>query len=48
MSLGEHIVEIKLNAGVNATVKVNVLSEEGAPEAPVEATTEETPAAEEK
>ncbi len=26
--LGEHLIEIKLNAGVNATVKVNVLSED--------------------
>lgn len=35
-TLGEHEVEIKLNAGVNATIKVNVISEDGAQEKPVE------------
>ncbi len=39
-TLGEHEVEIKLNAGVNATIKVNVLSEEGSQEKAVEAKTE--------
>jgi large subunit ribosomal protein L9 len=39
-TLGEHEVEIKLNAGVNATIKVNVLSEDA--EALVEAETPET------
>jgi len=29
-SLGEHQVEVKLNAGVNATIKVNVTSEDAA------------------
>jgi large subunit ribosomal protein L9 len=31
--LGEHEIEIKLNAGVNATVKVNVVSEDAQAEA---------------
>ena len=35
-SLGEHEVEIKLNAGVNAIIKVTVTSEDGAQEKPVE------------
>jgi len=29
--LGEHAVDIKLNAGVNATVKINVISEDAKP-----------------
>jgi large subunit ribosomal protein L9 len=32
-TLGEHEIDIKLNAGVNATVKVNVISEEAPAEA---------------
>ena len=35
-SLGEHEVEIKLNAGVNAIIKVTVTSEDGVQEKPVE------------
>ena len=35
-TLGVHEVEIKLNAGVNATIKVTVLSAEAAQEKPVE------------
>lgn len=35
-TLGEHEVEIKLNAGVNAIIKVNVLSEDAAQEEPAE------------
>ena len=41
--LGEHAVDIKLNAGVNATVKINVISEDAKPaaaEAPAEAPAE--------
>ena len=40
--LGEHAVDIKLNAGVNATVKINVISADAKP-APV-AVPAETPA----
>jgi large subunit ribosomal protein L9 len=29
--LGEHAVDIKLNAGVNAIVKINVISEDAKP-----------------
>ncbi|MEJ2519643.1 MAG: 50S ribosomal L9 C-terminal domain-containing protein [Desulfuromonadales bacterium] len=56
-TLGEHDIEIKLNAGVNATIKVNVLSEEASnaaaekaePAAPVaEAETAEEPVVEDK
>ena len=32
--LGEHKVEIKLNAGVNATIKVGVVGEDGSEQAP--------------
>jgi large subunit ribosomal protein L9 len=41
--LGEHAVDIKLNAGVNAIVKINVISEDAQPvaeEAPAEAPAE--------
>ena len=55
-SLGEHNVEIKINAGVNAMIKVTVANEDGltevvAPKAeakPVEEVQEEAPAEEEK
>lgn len=55
-SLGVHNVEIKINAGVNAEIKVTVANEEGLTEVvapkveaePVEAVQEETPAAEEQ
>lgn len=56
-TLGEHDIEIKLNAGVNATIKVNVLSEEASnaaaegaePAAPAaEAETTEEPVVEDK
>ncbi|MEJ2471409.1 MAG: 50S ribosomal protein L9 [Desulfuromonadales bacterium] len=56
-TLGEHDIEIKLNAGVNATIKVNVLSEEASnaaaekaePAAPVaEEETAEEPVVEDK
>ncbi len=33
-SLGEHLVDIKLNAGVNATIKVHVLGEDSALDVP--------------
>ena len=54
-TLGEHDVEIKLNAGVNATIKVTVASEDGEEAAPAKAEVkaaaepkaEEAPAAEE-
>lgn len=52
-TLGVHEVEIKINAGVNATIKVNVTSEDGdaavpaaKPEAPVEAAAANEAAAE--
>ena len=44
--LGEHAIDIKLNAGVNAIVKINVISEDAQPvsaDVPVE-TPAETPA----
>ena len=47
-TLGEHDVEIKLNAGVNAIIKVNVLSADAAQEKPAEVKAEPETAAEEK
>ena len=45
-SLGEHDVEIKLNAGVNATIKVNVTSEDAVAAEPVAAKAKEEPVTE--
>ena len=47
-TLGEHEVEIKLNAGVNATIKVIVISEDGAQEKPVEVKAETETSTEEQ
>ena len=42
--LGEHAVDIKLNAGVNAIVKINVISEDAKPVPAAVQTPAETPA----